>query len=177
MVSTNVSTFREVLQPISRPATLNPEGAVRGRVRLRVEDTVPGIDPERARAWWTDFREGRHDHRFVPGARRSLEERPDGVVIEDRVRWLGLPVFSERVRATERGNKVELVGENTWARFRARYVFEHTFDPEGTLVRLTAAIEAKGPLSWVQGLAKPLVRWFLGWDLGKHLEDLQSDLG
>lgn len=145
-------------------------------MRVQVEQRVPGVDPDRAMAWWTDYREGRRDHGFVPGATRRVRERPEGTLVEDRVRWLGVTVFSERVRVQARGNKVELVGENTWARFRARYVFEHAFDPDGTRVRLTADVRGRGPLAWVQGLARPLATAVLRWDTRRHLEQMREDL-
>lgn len=145
-------------------------------MRLRIEETVEGIEPEAALAWWTDFQDGPHDHAFVPGARRRVRSTEGGFVIRDEVGWLGIPVFREEVEARPRGNKVELVGENTWARFRARYVFEHDFDPEGTLVRLTAEIDGKGPLSWVQRLVQPIVRAVLRWDTRKHLEQMRDEL-
>lgn len=145
-------------------------------MRLRVEQTVEGVEPDEAMAWWTDFSPGREDHGFVPGAHRRVQEMDEGTLIEDRVRWLGLTVFTERVRAHERGNKVELVGENSLATFRARYVFEHTFDPDGTLVRLVADISGRGPLTWVERLARPLVSWILRWDTRKHLDDMHEDL-
>jgi hypothetical protein len=173
----------EPLNPRDRPAGRRPQvdtffGAPRADVGVHVEirETVEGVDPEEAMAWWTDFREGRVDHAFVRGAERRVHETGDAHVIEDRVRWLGLPVFTERVRAQERGNTVQLLGENTWATFRARYTFEHTFDPEGTEIRLAADIEGRGPLSWVDALSRPLVVRILGWDLSHHVDDMRRDL-
>jgi hypothetical protein len=97
-------------------------------------------------------------------------------VIEDRVEWLGLPVFTERVRAQQRGNTVKLLGENTWATFRARYTFEPTFDPEGTQVSLVADVEPRGPLSWISGATRPIVERILRWDTRHHLEEMREEL-
>jgi hypothetical protein len=146
-------------------------------VRVEVQETVAGIEPEQALEWWTDYREGPVDHAFVRGARRRVHETDRAHMIEDRVRWLGLPVFTERVRAQQRGNKVQLLGENTWATFRARYTFEPTFDPQGTEIRLVADIEGKGPLSWVDRLTRPLVARVLRWDTRHHVEHMREDLG
>lgn len=145
-------------------------------VRVEFEETVEGIVPEVALAWWTDYQEGEVDHSFVRGAQRSVRGETDAVMIEDRVEWLGLPVFTERVRAQPRGNKVELLGENTWATFRARYVFEHIFEPEGTLVRVSADIDGRGPLGWMDSLTRPIAVKILRWDTRKHLEEMQADL-
>jgi len=144
---------------------------------VSLEHTARGIDPDQALAWWTDFRPGRHDHDFVPGARRRVRDAgPEGTVIEDAVRWLGLRVFSERVTAKQRGNKVQLVGENTFSTFRARYVFEHGFDPEGLVLRLSATIDLKGPLSYLEPVAKPIVERILAWDTDNHLEQMREAL-
>lgn len=145
-------------------------------VRVEIEHAVEGVEPDRALAWWTDFREGRADHSFVPGARRRVTELGGGARIHDRVVWLGIPVFSERVEARTRGNTVQLVGENTFARFEARYLFEHAFDPDGTRLTLTGRIELKGLLSWLDRLARPIVVRVLAWDTVKHLEQMREQL-
>lgn len=145
-------------------------------VRLEIDERVDGVEPERALAWWTDFRSGEHDHGFVPGARRGiLEDGPEGTLIADEVRWFGLPVFRERVRARVRGNTVQLDGENTFARFQGRYRFEHVFEPEGTRVVLAARIHLKGPLRWLERLGRPLIRTVLRWDTRKHLEQMAEE--
>lgn len=145
-------------------------------MRVELEDTVAGVDPERALSWWTDYREGQRDHTFVPGIERRVMEEQRAHVIEDRVEWLGLPVFTERVRAQQRGNTVKLLGENTWATFRARYTFEPTFDPEGTQVSLVADVEPRGPLSWISGATRPIVERILRWDTRHHLEEMREEL-
>jgi hypothetical protein len=147
-------------------------------VRVSVEADVPGVAPEAARSWWLDVREGHTDHDFVPGATRRVvyaDER--SFEVEDRVRWLGLPLFRERSRARARGNTVQLVGENTFARFEATYRFEHAFAPEGTRLVLDATVDLKGPLAWGEGLARPVVERILRWDTEGHAEQLEAALG
>jgi hypothetical protein len=146
-------------------------------VRVEIEETVAGVDPDEALDWWTDYREGSEDHGFIRGADRRVVEEGQAHMIEDRVEWLGLPVFTERVRAQQRGNTVQLLGENTWATFRATYTFDHTFDPEGTEVRLVADIEGRGPLSWVQSVTRPVVERVLRWDTRRHLAEMREDVG
>lgn len=150
--------------------------ALDGTVRVEIEETVEGVGPDQALAWWTDYREGPHDHGFLLEADRHVVEEPEAAMIEDRVEWLGLPVFSERVRAQQRGNTVKLLGENTWATFRATYTFEHTFEPEGTEVRLVADVEGRGPLAWVQSAARPIVEGILRRDTRRHLDEMRADL-
>lgn len=145
-------------------------------MRVELRTRAEGVQPEEALEWWTDYREGSIDHAFVPGAHRRLHEGERAQMIEDRVRWLGVPVFTERVRAQQRGNTVKLLGENTWATFRARYTFEPVFDPEGTEILLVADVEGRGPLSWVQGLTRPLVVGLLRWDTRRHVEQMREDL-
>lgn len=144
---------------------------------MELEDEAPGVEPEAALAWWADVREGPHDHAFVPGAtRRVLHADERGFEVVDVVRWLGVPVFSEHTVARVRGNTVQLTGENTFARFEARYRFEHTFDPEGTRLVLAGTVDLKGPLSWVEGLARPVVERILAWDTAGHVEQMVDAL-
>lgn len=146
-------------------------------MRVQIEQTVPGVEPDAALAWWSDFRSGRHDHRFVPGARRRVHAVDSQTTeIHDTVRWLGLPVFREHVLAQVRGNTVQLSGENTFARFEGRYRFEPVFDPEGTQLTLEATIDLKGPLAWIETLARPLVLAVLRWDTRRHLDEMADAL-
>lgn len=145
-------------------------------MRVEIRDIAEDVDPEQALDWWTDYQDGEVDHAFVRGARRRVHEEADAHMIEDRVRWLGIPVFTERVRAQTRGNTVQLLGENTWATFRARYTFEPHFDPDGTEIQMVADIEGRGPLSWVDRLTRPVVVRILEWDLGHHIEQMRADL-
>lgn len=146
-------------------------------MRVLVEQSVPGVEPGAALAWWTDFRPGPQDHSFVPGAHREVHPADERAIeIHDTVRWLGLVVFRERVIVQTRGNTVQLSGENTFARFEGRYRFEPTFEPTGTRVTLEATIDLKGPLAWIERLLRPLVLGVLRWDTGKHLEEMRAAL-
>lgn len=144
-------------------------------MHVTVEETAEGVEPSTAQAWWSDFREGHTDHTFVPGAERTIvEDDAETTVMVDRVRWLGVPVFTERTRAQVRGNTVQFSGENTLARFRGRYRFEPVFEPEGTRIVLEATIKPKGPLAWIEGLTRPIAEWIVRWDLRKHAEELKA---
>lgn len=166
---------RRAAVPALGTTTYFPDRRLRARVHVTVEETVEGVEPSVARAWWSDFREGHTDHGFVPGAeRRIVEDDGSTTVMVDRVRWLGVPVFTERARAQVRGNTVQFSGENTLARFRGRYRFEPVFEPEGTKIVLEATIKPKGALSWIEGLTRPIAEWIVRWDLRKHAEDLSS---
>ncbi len=147
-------------------------------MRVHLVERVDHVDPQQALAWWTDFQPGEHDHAFVPGAhRRILQDGERGAEILDTVTWLGLTVFRERVHARQRGNTVQLSGENTFARFSGRYRFEHVFEPEETEAALEATIDLKGPLAWIDTLAFPFVRWILRWDTRHHADQMRQALG
>lgn len=146
-------------------------------MHVRTERTIEGIPPARAASWWTDVRDGGTDHGFVPGATRHvLHADEHGFEVTDHVRWLGIPVFTEHATARVRGNTVHVVGENTYARFEARYRFEHAFEPEGTRLVLEAFVDPRGPLSWVSSLLEPLVERILAWDTDKHAAQLERDV-
>lgn len=141
-------------------------------MQLSCSTQVPGVTPDRARAWWWDLREGRADHRFAPGADRTVTPRGDGtVLVEDRIR--GTP-FRERsvVSRTEEG--VALDGENTFARFTARYRFLDADD--GTRIEMTASVEMRRGLARLDRLLAPLVRAFACFDLTLHGWEMARDL-
>lgn len=144
---------------------------------MRFELTVPvrGVPPEAALAWWTDFREGPHDHTFLRGAyRRILRHEGDVTVMEDEGKVLGVPLFRERTRARRAGNRVELEGENTVSRFRGAYRFEPAAG--GCLVTLLADVELKPALRWSRFAARPLAARFLRMDLEGHAREMKADL-
>lgn len=146
-------------------------------MRVELEARAEGVEPAAAIAWWIDVREGHEDHAFVPGARRRvLDADEGGFEVVDRVRWLGVPVFSEHTIARVRGNTVQVRGSNTFASFEARYRFEHGFEPEGTRLTLEANVDLRGPLSALERPARPIVERVLAWDTRRHVEQMVEGL-
>lgn len=141
-------------------------------MHVDLRETVQGVTPERALDWWMDFRDGHDDHAFVPGARRRVLERAaDAVVLEERVRPLGLPLFHERVSVRREGHAARFRGDNTYATFEGEYAFEP--GPEGgTTARLVADVTLKKP--WMAPRA--LVERVLRVDLKGHLRQMRKDL-
>ncbi len=145
-------------------------------MRVSTDETVEGLTPQRGISWWLDVREGRSDHAFVPGAERHvLHADEHGFELTDHVEWLGVRIFTEHALARARGNTVRVVGENTYARFEARYRFEHAFDPDGTRLVLDADVDLKGPLSWIARLLEPLIQRVVAWDTRKHANQLRDE--
>jgi hypothetical protein len=143
-------------------------------VRVAVE--VPGVQPDQAFAWWTDFREGAHDHAF---ARFGHPDR--------RVEVLG----QGRVRVTESGKllgwqfrevsdvelakpRVRLQTTNNFGRFRATYRFLPS--QAGTTIELVLDITAPGKLlRWTGPFGRWGVKRFVRWDLRMHAKDLRRE--
>lgn len=143
------------------------------KVDLSVD--VPGVAPEAAHAWWSDFREGNTDHPFVPGERRRiLEESPTRVVMEDETRWLGVRVFRERTTAEIAPGEVRIQGANGLAAFEGAYRFEAI--PGGTRLRLVATVTLRRGLAWSDAWARPLVLAILRVDLRGHARDLEGEM-
>lgn len=142
-------------------------------MRLRIERPT-SVPPDALFAWWSDLREGPHDHAtFAPGAgeRRILARGEGWADVEDRGRFLGLPLVEHYIavfRAERR--EVGVHGGNNWSRFSATYRFE-----EGRAV-LEAEIVSLGLLALFDALQRPLVRRFLEKDLEGHLADAARDI-
>lgn len=150
-----------------------------------------GVTPRAALAWWTDFQDGRGDHRFVPlQTRRILSRDHESVVMEDR-----LPLFFFRERTVAHvhadrvdtggprsaeaeaqlhgpGLRVEFEGVNTYSTFRGAYHFEPR-GPDSTRVRLVADIRLKRAIRPGEGLVAPLVRTLLRADLRHHVREME----
>lgn len=146
-------------------------------MRIVLAQRAPGVPPERALAWWTDFREGPHDHAFVRGQRRTILAREGGrVSMRDDVRPLGVLVFRERTTAWREGNEVRFEGANTFSRFRGAYAFAD--DGEGgTTITLDAQVDLKGVLKAGLPIARPVARALLRADLRHHAEELAAEAG
>lgn len=144
-------------------------------MQITLQRVVPGVAPEAALAWWSDFHDGRHDHPTVPGQRRRVETSGDGAfAMEDEVRWLGVPVFRERTTARRVQDGVVFEGVNGFARFRGSYMFAAV--EGGTQVTLAAQVELRGALRWTDRLARPIVERILRADLAMHAREMARDL-
>lgn len=130
-----------------------------------------GVTPHAALVWWTDFRDGRDDHRFLPSTRRILSRDHETVVMEDRAPFF----FREKVVAHVGMDRVTFEGENTFSTFTGCYSFEPR-GPEGTRVRLVADVHLKRGLRFSQRAAEPIVRAILRADLRHHVKDMTASL-
>ncbi|HLE97876.1 MAG TPA: hypothetical protein VI997_10935 [Candidatus Thermoplasmatota archaeon] len=147
------------------------------RIRLERPTRIP---PERLFEWWTDFKDGAEDHAFLikpgeraPGdaGRRVLSRSDTKVEIEDRGRFLGLPLRERyNVCLHPERNEVLLYGENNFSRFSASYRFE-----DGKAV-LDATVAPRTLLVPLDRPMEPVVRRFLARDLEGHLGDAERDL-
>lgn len=146
-------------------------------LRLRIDEFVPGVAPDRALAWWRDFREGREDHAFLPRVtRRILERGPAGVRMRDEARWLGIRVFRESVRAWDEEGGVAFEGENDFAVFEGAYRFAPDGEGRGTHIRLDAAIRLRPALRIGEPIARPIVLRILRSDLRHHAREMAEEL-
>lgn len=144
-------------------------------MHVRVEQTVPGVVPRDAARWWSDFREGRADHAFVPGNERRIVERgASHVTMTERTRWLGITVFRESTTAWPRETEVGFAGQNGLAVFQGTYCFEPA--SEGTRIVLDANIRLRGGLAWTDVAAKPLAEVILRADLRAHAKDMRREV-
>lgn len=144
-------------------------------MHVSLSSTVPDVPPAEALRWWSDFQDGGHDHRFVPGAdRRVVQKDAHSATMEETTRWLGIRVFREGVTAQIGHRDVRFTGTNDFACFDGAY----TFEPEGagTRITLTANIRLKPALRWSDVAAKPLVLAILNADLRGHAKDMRRDL-
>ena len=140
-------------------------------MRVELSERVEGVAPGEALAWWMDFREGRVDHAFVPGAHRRVLDRSDSfAVLEETVQPLGVTLFRERLSVHRVGNAAKFEGTNNYAEFEGEYVFEESAG--GTLVRLVADVRLRKP--WVA--PKALVEAVLKHDLRWHAREMRKDL-
>lgn len=136
---------------------------------------VRGVDPDDAARWWSDFQDGRTDHRFLPMTERRILARGRGsVTMEDVSRVLGVQVFRESVTSYVDAREVRFHGQNDYAAFSGRYAFERA--EVGTRIRLDADIRLRRGLAWADVAAKPLVVAILRVDLAGHANDLRRDL-
>lgn len=148
-------------------------------MRIRVERPTR-IPPDRLFAWWSDFQEGVEDHAFLlrtgerpPGGagRRVLSRSASKVEIEDRGRFLGMPLRERyNVVLHPERHEVLLYGANNFSKFSASYRFE-----EGKAV-LDATVSPRTILAAFDRPMVPVVRRFLERDLEGHLGDAERDL-
>lgn len=132
-----------------------------------------GVSPRAALAWWSDFRDGKGDHAFVPTQRRRVLSRDrERVVMEDRVPLL---LFREQVTARVLEDRVVFEGENTYSTFRGEYRFEPR-GPDGARVRLVADVWLKRAIRPADRVAAPLVRALLRADLRAHVREMTKAL-
>lgn len=134
-----------------------------------------GVPPERALAWWSDFREGKADHAWV--RRRILARGVDGrVTMEDR----GF-LFRERTTARALADRVTFEGVNTFSRFVGAYVFEREGtgggEREGTRVTLEAEVRLKAGWRPFEVVARPVARALVRADLRYHARQLERGWG
>ncbi|MHB8585454.1 MAG: hypothetical protein ACYDDF_06410 [Thermoplasmatota archaeon] len=88
-------------------------------MHVRTRARVPDVRPADALAWWSDFQEGTHDHRFFPVSKRTIEaQSPGGTAMVDKSGF-----YVERTTAHVEGNVVVFAGVNNLARFEGRYAF------------------------------------------------------
>lgn len=140
-------------------------------VRFDLTELARGVAPDQALAWWTDFREGRADHGFVPGQkRRILGRAKDGAVtMEDKSAFIR-EVTTARVEA----DRVVFEGVNTFSRFVGSYQFSSA--EKGTIVRLEADVELRPGLRFSEAVARPIARALLRADLRAHVKEMRRDL-
>lgn len=144
-------------------------------MRVLLSHVVRDVAPEEAARWWSDFREGRDDHRFLPGHRRRILARAPGhVTMEDETRPLGIPLFRETTTAWPSASAVRFVGRSTVAAFEGAYRFEPAAG--GTRIELEATITLRRVLRWTDVAARPLVAAILRVDLARHANDMRRDL-
>lgn len=144
-------------------------------MRVQVSTIVEGVDPKAAARWWSDFREGRVDHGFIPGHRRRIVSRDaDKVVMEEETKILGLRVFKERTTAWPDELEVRFAGTNNFAHFDGAYTFDAA--EGGTRIGLDATVTLHRPLEWTDVAAKHVVAAILRADLRLHAKEMRSDL-
>src|SRR5438067_920189 len=137
-------------------------------ISIDIAATARGVLPANAIAWWTDFQEGKSDHRLA--RRRILDRGADGsVTMEDRSLF-----FRERLTAWTDGNVVRFRGENSFVRFEGSYTFEQV--AEGTSIRLQASLRLRGGWRPFQPAARPIARAVLRADLRLHARELNEQL-
>lgn len=138
---------------------------------------MPGVTPEQAWTWWTDFREGPHDHAFAAWAHpeRRVEALDDGglrITETARVwRWQYLEVCDLELARP----RVKYEMRNNVGRFRGHYRFLPAAD--GTRLEV---VWDQQLVRWLRWLG-PLGRWGLSavyrWDLKQHIGQMRRDLG
>ena len=142
-------------------------------MQLAVE--ARGVHPDQAWAWWTDFREGAHDHAFARWAHpeRRVERRPDGVVVlHESGRALGLR-YEEVTEVRLARPRLHFDGRTTFGRFRGTFRFLPS--PQGTRIEVAWDQQLRGPLRWLGPLGAWAVRRFFAWDLRHHVRDLEAE--
>lgn len=139
-------------------------------MRLHASQHVAGVSPQHALAWWSDFREGRTDHGWLPGERRRILERRDGAVtMEDR-----FLLFRERTTATAEPGLVRFRGTNSVSEFEGTYRFEPA--DGGTRIVLDAEVSLRKGLRWSEAVARPVAQRLVEADLRGHARDLAREL-
>lgn len=140
-----------------------------------LSEEIAGVEPREAARWWSDFRDGRADHSFLPGARRTITERAhDHTTMTEgvgRFAW-------EHVTAWPSEKEVRFVGHNLLSRFDGVYRFEPSGNgPTATRIVLEAHIHLARGLHWSESAAKPIVEAILRADLRGHAKDMRRDIG
>lgn len=137
---------------------------------------VPGVSPDQAFAWWTDFREGAHDHAFAAYAhpeRRVEHLGPGRLRVREAGKLLGWR-FEETSDVELAKPRVKLQTTNNFGRFRAAYRFLPA--QGGTTIELVLDITHPGRLlRWTGPLGRWGVKRFARWDLRMHAKDLERE--
>ncbi len=146
-------------------------------IHIELSATAPGVPRKQALAWWWDFREGTHDHRFLGLApHRTVRELRDGeVLVQDELRRLGIRVWWERLVAHLDGHAIAFEGENRLARFTGAYRF--LADHGGTEVRLEADVHLRPVVALGRPVARPVIDRILAKDLEGHVAHMVEELG
>lgn len=145
-------------------------------IHVDLSATASRVPRKQAMAWWWDFREGTHDHRFLGMApHRTVRQLGEGeVLVEDEVRRLGVSVWWERLVARLDGYAIAFEGENRLARFKGAYRFlDHD---GGTEVRLDADIHLRPLVALGRPVARPVIEGILTKDLEGHVDHMVEEL-
>jgi hypothetical protein len=143
---------------------------------VKADVVVPGVAPEEAWAWWTDFREGGEDHAFAAWAHpeRRVERREDGTVVLTETARVWRFRFLEVAELELKKPRVKFQVRNNLGRFWGTYRFLPAAG--GTRLEGVWDQELVRWLRWLGPLGRWAVRWFFAWDLRKHAEELAQDV-
>jgi hypothetical protein len=143
-------------------------------VRVAVE--VPGVPPDAAWAWWTDFRPGGEDHAFAAWAHpeRRVEFGEAGRVVLTETARVWRFRFLEVAELELKKPRVKFDVRNNFGRFWGHYRFLPAADG-GTRLEGVWDQELVGWLRWTGPIGRLGVKWFFAWDLKKHLEEMVDE--